>query len=164
MTTPDGTAESAGSAGSTVRRPEDEAGRGIVWVVHLAMISAVPLYAGVLWLLSPAPAPGGAETSRDLPWILLAVGAGEYGAASFLGARLLRAARGRSNAGERVRRFFLVRFAAAEAIALFGLVLGLRGVPRSQSLVLFAASVAALALAAPTRPAWARAFALTRAG
>lgn len=146
-----------------VPSPQEERGRGVVWVVHLAMLSAVPLYAGVLWLLSPAPAPG-AQTAGDLPWILLAVGAGEYGAASFLGARLLRAARGRSNAGQRVRRFFLVRFAAAEAIALFGLVLGLRGVPKSQCLVLFAASAAALVLAAPTRPAWARAFALTRAG
>ena len=59
------------------------------------------------------------------------VGLGEYAAASLFGAGLLPAAGGRSGASERVRRFFLVRFAAAEAIALFGLVVGLRGAPLS---------------------------------
>jgi F0F1-type ATP synthase membrane subunit c/vacuolar-type H+-ATPase subunit K len=125
------------------------------------MLSAIPLYAGVLWLLAPA-AGTGTSPGKSLPWVLLAVGLGEYAAASVFGAGLLRAAGGRSGASERVRRFFLVRFAAAEAIALFGLVVGLKGAPPSRAAVLFGVSALVLIAAAPTRGSWEKAAAATR--
>ncbi len=145
---------------------EDEAGRRIVAVVHMAMLAAVPLYFAVLWLSRghPGLATGGGGTLRPrLPWFLLAVGAAEFAAATIFGRGLLRAAGPGAGAPERVRRFFLIRFAAAEAIAVFGLFVGFGGASWTQAGVLFAASAAALLLAAPTRTAWARAFEETRA-
>ncbi len=144
---------------------EDEAGRRIVAVVHMAMLAAVPLYFAVLWLSRGHPdlAAGGSLRPR-LPWVLLAVGAAEFAAATIFGRGLLRAAGPGAGAPERVRRYFLIRFAAAEAIAVFGLFAGFGGASWTQAGVLFVASAAALLLAAPTRTAWTRAFEETRAG
>ncbi|MEO8433120.1 MAG: hypothetical protein ABI592_16575 [Acidobacteriota bacterium] len=142
---------------------DDEAGRRIVAVVHVAMLAAVPLYGAVLWLLrGDRGLSAGAALSPRLPWILLAVGAAEFAAATVIGRNLLRSAGPGAGAPDRVRRFFLIRFAAAEAIAVFGLFAGFRGAPPMQAGVLFAASAAAMLLAAPTRAAWARAYEETR--
>src|SRR5450755_1389448 len=118
---------------------EDESGRRIVSIVHVAMLAAVPLYAGVLWLArGRAPFLASAVPPRPhLVEILFAIGAAEWAAATWVGRLLLKAGRGRAGAAERVRRFFLVRFAAAEAIAVFGLFAGFTGSPLRDGTLLF---------------------------
>ena len=140
---------------------EADRDRRVVTVVHLAMLAVVPVYGGVLWLSGPArPRPHSGEP--HLAWTLLAIGLGQYLAATLLGRKLLRSARG--GARGRVRRYFLVRFAAAEAIAVFGLAAGFAGVPPRQALILFAAALCALLAAAPTRRAYAAALAQAGTG
>lgn len=144
---------------------EDETGRRIVSVVHLAMLAAVPLYALLLWFLRDNAALTARRPDRpNLVFVLLAIGAAEWGAATLLGRHLLRAAGPGAGAAERVRRYFLVRFAAAEAIAVFGLFAGFTGTPLPGALLLFAASAFALLASTPTRSAYARAVGETRPG
>ena len=139
-----------------------ESGRRIVSIVHLAMLAAVPLYGGVLWLArGRAPFLLPATGRPHLVGILLAIGVSEWAAATLVGRMLLRAGGGTAGGFERVRRFFLVRFAAAEAIAVFGLFAGFTGAPARDCALLFSASAAALLLSTPTRAAWARATAET---
>lgn len=135
----------------------DEAGRRVVAVVHLAMLAAIPLYAGVLWLARgyAAPLRSGPERLRFVG-ILLAIGAAEWVAASLIGRRMLRTGR-MGGPSDRVRRYFLVRFAAAEAMAVFGLFAGFTGVRFAEAGLLFGASALALVLSTPTRSAWDRA-------
>jgi hypothetical protein len=142
---------------------EDESGRRVVSIVHTAMLASVPLYAGVLWLArGRAPFLAAAAPPRPhLVEILFAIGAAEWAAATWVGRLLLKAGGGRAGAAERVRRFFLVRFAAAEAIAVFGLFAGFTGSPFRDSAFLFSAAAAALLLSTPSRAAWARARAQT---
>jgi F0F1-type ATP synthase membrane subunit c/vacuolar-type H+-ATPase subunit K len=120
------------------------------------MLASIGLYAGLLWLARPAALEGPGRP--QLSSILLAVGLAEYAGATFLGRRLLAAAAGRRGAADRVRRYFLIRFAAAEAIAIFGLVAGFKGAPATDSAILFAVSALALIAAAPTRRAWTSAW------
>ena len=54
----------------------------------------------------------------------------------------------------RVPKFFLLRAAAAEAIALYGLILGFLGAPLSQVRALLGISIAALLACAPGKEAW----------
>jgi len=138
---------------------QSESGRRIASVAHVAMLASIALYAGLLWLARPAAleASGRAQISS----ILLAVGLAEYAGATLLGRRLLSAAAGRPGAADRVRRYFLIRFAAADAIAIFGLAAGFKGAPAADSAVLFGVSALALIAAAPTRKAWAAAWLLT---
>ncbi|HYK41661.1 MAG TPA: hypothetical protein VE007_04670, partial [Thermoanaerobaculia bacterium] len=84
-----------------------------------------------------------------------------YAGATLLGRRLLSAAAGRPGAADRVRRYFLIRFAAADALAIFGLAAGFKGAPAADSAILFGVSAVALIAAAPTRRAWAAAWLLT---
>ena len=147
---------------SATEAAQSESGRRIVSAAHVAMLASIGLYAGLLWLARPAvleaPAgPGGMKLSS----ILLAVGLAEYAAATVLGRRLLSAAAGRPGAADRVRRYFLIRFAAADAIAVFGLVAGFKGAPAADSAVLLGVSALALVAAAPSRRAWASAWSLT---
>ena len=143
---------------------EDEPGRRIVAVVHVAMLAAVPLYLAILWLFRGDPGLARAGVKPGLTWVLLAVGAAEFLAATIFGRGLRRSAGPGSGAPERVRRYFLIRFAAAEAIAVFGLFAGFGGASLAKAGVLFGASAAALLLAAPTRAAWSNAYEETRAG
>lgn len=143
----------------------DEPGRRIVSVVHLAMLAAVAIYAILLFLargnavLAAAP-PGRA----NLVFLLFAIGAAQWGAATIVGKTLLRRGGPGAGAAERVRRFFLVRFAAAEAIGVFGLVAGFTGGPRSGAFLLLCTCALALLASAPTRTAYRRAFEQTQAG
>jgi hypothetical protein len=93
--------------------------------------------------------------------VLLAVGAAEWAAATLLGRGLLRSAGPGAGAADRVRRYFLFRFAAAEAIAVFGLLAGFTGARFPEAALLFCASALALLASTPTRPAWERAWKLT---
>jgi F0F1-type ATP synthase membrane subunit c/vacuolar-type H+-ATPase subunit K len=143
---------------SSAETEQSESGRRIAAVAHVAMLASIGLYAGLLWLARPAALEGPGRP--QLSSILLAVGLAEYALATFLGRRLLAAAAGRPGAADRVRRYFLVRFAAADAIAIFGLVAGFKGAPAADSAILFAVSAVALIAAAPSRRAWASAWRL----
>src|SRR6185295_19806596 len=101
------------------------------------MLAAVPLYLAILWFFRRDPGLARGGMKPGLTWVLLAVGAAEFLAASVFGQRLLRSAGPGSGAPERVRRYFLIRFAAAEAIAVFGLFAGFGGAPLAQAVVLF---------------------------
>ena len=142
----------------------DEPGRRIVSVVHLAMLAAVAIYAILLLVrgnLALAPGPPGRP---NFVFLLFSIGAAQWGAATIIGGILLRrGGRGRG-AAERVRRFFLVRFAAAEAIGVFGLVAGWTGESRSGAFLLLSAGALALLASSPTRTAYRRALEQTRAG
>jgi F0F1-type ATP synthase membrane subunit c/vacuolar-type H+-ATPase subunit K len=141
---------------SSAETEQSESGRRIATVAHVAMLASIGLYAGLLWLARPAVLEGPGRP--QLSSILLAVGLAEYAGATLLGRRLLSAAAGRPGAADRVRRYFLIRFAAADAIAIFGLVAGFKGAPAADSAILFAISAIALIAAAPTRRAWASAW------
>ena len=93
-------------------------------------------------------------------WILAAIGVAQFAGAWWVGRRLLRSPRG--GAERRVRAFFLLRGAAAEAIGLFGLLAGLLAAPIAQTITLFALSLIALLASAPTRPAWEEAVRLSK--
>ncbi len=143
----------------------DEAGRRIVGTVHIAMLSAVPLYGVILWLLRGHAGLSGAGSPRPrFVFVLLAVGAAEWGLASIVGRALLRAAGPGAGASGRVRRYFLIRFAAAEAIAVFGLFAGFTGGTFRDVALLLAASALALLASTPTRAAWESAVAQTGMG
>ena len=137
---------------------EDEAGRRIVSVVHIAMLSAIPLYAAILWLLRGQAGLSGASTRPRFALVLLAVGAAEWGLASVLGRAMLRSAGPGAGAFLRIRRYFLIRFAAAEAMAVFGLFAGFTGGTFRDVALLFSASALALLASTPTRAAYASAF------
>jgi hypothetical protein len=143
----------------------DEPGRRIVSVVHLAMLAAVAIYAIVLLLArGNAAVPAGPPRSANFVILLFAIGAAQWGAATIVGKTLLRWGGPGAGAAERVRRFFLVRFAAAEAIAVFGLIAGLTGGPRRGAVLLLCTSAFALLASSPSRTAYRRAFEQTRAG
>ncbi|HEY6147863.1 MAG TPA: hypothetical protein VIZ69_09200 [Thermoanaerobaculia bacterium] len=144
---------------STSEAAQSEPGRRIASVAHVAMLASIALYAGLLWLARPAVLEG--PSRLELSSILLAVGVAEFAGATILGRRLLAAAAGRPGAADRVRRYFLVRFAAGDAIAIFGLVAGFKGAPAADSAILFGVSALALIAATPTRRAWASAWLLT---
>ncbi len=142
----------------------DESGRRIVSIVHLAMIATLPLYIGILWIVAGhAPFLRMIQARPRLPETLLAIGGSEWLAATVVGRILLKAGRGRKGAAQRVRRFFLIRIAAAEAIAVFGLFAGFTGSAGREYALLFAASAFALIASTPTRSAWQRASSETAA-
>ena len=137
---------------------EIEKVRRIVTVVFAAMIAAV----GVCFLLVAFfPVAGsGSPPSAKVRWALLALGAGEYLFATVLARR--RTSAGAPEALERVRSGYLIRFAAAEAVAVFGISLHFLGAPAGSVFVFLGASIAALAFAYPSRDAFGRA--VERAG
>jgi len=142
----------------------DEGSRRIVAVVHLAMLAAIPLYAGALALFrgSGLPVRPAAERLRFVS-VLLVIGAVEWAVATLVGRRWL-VRGGGGSASDRVRRYFLIRFAAGEAMAVFGLFAGFTGVRWAEAGLLFAAAALALVLSAPTRAAWDTANRLADAG
>jgi len=129
--------------------------RRVVSVLHVALLAAVAVYALLVWMLRsavPAAGPSVPRGGRNLFLPLAAVGVGQYLAVGALGRRLLTARRG--PARDRVRSYFVIRMAAAEAIGVFGLVLGMLGGSTAETAALFVLAVLALVLAAPTRTAW----------
>jgi hypothetical protein len=141
-----------------------ERARRVQAVVHTALFAGVGIYAVLLLFLrseiasTPPPRPAGS----GLFLVLAAVGAAQYAGASAVGRLFLRSRRSRPL--DRVRLFFLLRGAAAEAIALYGLVLGFLGGSPGQVTVLFALGAAALLACAPGRASWEAALRQAEAG
>ena len=134
--------------------------RRLAVLIHTALSASIGVYAVLLLFVrsetlgTPRPAPAPAR----LFVILAAVGAAQFGTATWAGRRLLRSRR--AGAVERVRLYFLLRAAAAEAIGIFGLLAGFLGAPLTHVVGLFALSAAAMLASAPSRLAWEEAFRL----
>jgi hypothetical protein len=136
-----------------------EKDRNVASLVHVVFLASIGVYAILLWIArrggtAPADPAGQSET---LAFCFLAIGAGEYSWASWLGRRRL--ASGSGAPSSRVRSFFYLRFGAAQAPALFGLMLGFLGGGVLAVGLLFALSLVCLVAAAPTRGAWNEALA-----
>lgn len=127
-------------------------------LLHIVLAASLGAYGVILLILgSPNPNPNShsPEFSPSSPRVypaLVAVGAAQFGFATWAGRVLLRSRR--SSAAGRVRRYFLMRGASAEAIGIYGMLAGLLRAPLAYTVVLFALSGIALALCAPTREAW----------
>jgi hypothetical protein len=123
-------------------------------LVHTALAASIGVYAVVLLFLRFGALRTGPSTppSSRVFVALAAVGLTQFAAVSWIGRTLLRSRR--SGGAERVRLYFLLRASAAEAIGLFGLLVGFRGAPLAHSVALFAMSLAALLVSAPSRAAW----------
>jgi hypothetical protein len=131
-----------------------EPDRRVVALVHTALLASVGIYGVLLAFLRAEIAP---QNPRSTPTITLfavfsAVGVAQFAGASLAGRKLLSSPR--TGALARVRRYFLLRAAAAEAIALYGLILGFLGAPLPQVLALFGISIAALLACSPGKQAW----------
>jgi hypothetical protein len=128
-------------------------------LLHIVLAASLGAY-GVILLILLGRTPNGRfpESSPSSPRVypaLVAVGAAQFGFATWAGRILLRSRR--SAAAGRVRRYFLMRGASAEAIGIYGMLAGLLRAPLAYTVLLFALSGIALALCAPTREAWERA-------
>jgi F0F1-type ATP synthase membrane subunit c/vacuolar-type H+-ATPase subunit K len=140
-----------------------ERDRRITALVHTGLLAAVGVYGVVLAFFRTEVAPHPPHPPEvGLFALLAALGIAQFAGASIAGRMLLRSAR--SGTGERVRLYFLLRAAAAEAIAIYGLVLGFLRAPLSQVLALFALGVAALFFCAPGKAAWAAATSRSERG
>jgi len=141
---------------------EGDGERRITALVHVVFIGSIGVFAVILWFArgsggAPADPTGRAELRA---FALLVIAAAECFGADLLGRRRL--ARASGDPVGRVRAFFLIRFGAAEAAAIFGLMLGFSGAGAFSVAALFALSLGALALAAPTPRAWSQALALAK--
>ena len=127
-------------------------------LVHIALASSIGIYAVMLLLLGSGALRSGnpATPSPRLFAALAAVGLGQFAAVSWVGRALLRSRR--AGGTERVRLYFLLRASAAEAIGLFGLLVGFRGAPLAHSVALFGISIAAMLISAPSKAAWEQAL------
>jgi hypothetical protein len=138
---------------------EGEKDRRLASLVHLVFLASIGVYLVLVVVArsggSAPPDPTG--KSGTLAFWFLAIAAGEYSWASWLGRRQL--TRGSGGAVARVRSFFYLRFGAAQAAALFGLMLGFLGGGPVAIGLLFALSAAALWAAAPSPGRWAAALA-----
>lgn len=132
--------------------------RRVMGLVHTALLAAVGVYGVVLLFLRSEVAPDSRHSGSGLTLFVLfaALGAAQYAGIAFVGRLVLRSSR--AGARDRVRLYFLLRAAAAEAIAIYGLVLGFLGVPAAQVVALFAMGVAALFACFPGRVSWAEAM------
>jgi F0F1-type ATP synthase membrane subunit c/vacuolar-type H+-ATPase subunit K len=128
--------------------------RRVVALVHTAMLAAVGVYAVALVFFRLEIVPNARALNADTRLFLVFAGLGvaQFSGAWVLGRSLLRLRR--PDARDRVRLYFLIRAGAAEAIALFGFVLGFLGGRPVQVVALFAASLAGLLACAPGRRAW----------
>ena len=133
--------------------------RRLASLVHMVFLASIGVYLVLIVVArrggaAPQDPSGKAET---MAFWFLAIAAGEYSWASWLGRRQL--TRGSGDAVSRVRSFFYLRFGAAQAAALFGLMLGFLGGGAVAIGLLFALSAAALWAAAPSPGKWAAALA-----
>lgn len=128
--------------------------RRVLGLVHTALLASVGVYGVVLLFLRSEVAPETRYSGSGSTLFVLfaALGAAQFAGTSFVGKLLLRSSR--AGARDRVRLYFLLRAAAAEAIALYGLVLGFIGVPPAPVIGLFAMAVAALFACFPGRGPW----------
>jgi F0F1-type ATP synthase membrane subunit c/vacuolar-type H+-ATPase subunit K len=128
--------------------------RRVTALVHTGLLAAVGVYGVALafFRTEVAPDPPPHPPGASLFALFAALGIAQFAGASIAGRMLLRSAR--SGIRDRVRLYFLLRAAAAEAIALYGLVLGFLRAPLPQVLALLALGVAALLFCAPGKAAW----------
>lgn len=141
----------------------EENDRRILVLLHAAMLSSVGVYGVLLWLLRERLATSGPSSqppSSGTAWFLLALGAAQYLLAGSIGRRLMAARRREPR--DAVRSYFVIRFAAAEAVAVYGLALGLLGSRLSWVVAFFFLSTLALLHAAPGREAYGRALSQAR--
>jgi len=136
--------------------------RRVTSLVHVVFLASIGVFGLVLWFAragggAPVDASGRAEARAML---LLLIAAAECYGAERWGRRRLRS--GSGDPESRVQAYFLIRFGAAEAAAVFGLMLGFTGGGAFGVGALFALSLGTLVIAAPTREAWARALAVAR--
>jgi hypothetical protein len=133
-----------------------ESDRQSVRLAHLAMVAALFSYALLVGLLRGRLAePGGAAGAPRgdaLALPLLGIGAVQHLLATYLGNRRLPGPP--SGAPSRVRSYFLIRFASAEAIGIFGLIVGFLGARPAVWAGLLAAGLVAMLASSPTREAW----------
>jgi hypothetical protein len=131
-------------------------------LVHTALAASIGVYAVLLLVLRKGAlgSPTGANPAQRSFWILAAIGLAQFAGAWWVGRRLLRSPRGGEQ--RRVRAFFVLRGAAAEAIGIFGLLAGLLTAPIAQTITLFVLSLIAMLASAPTRSAWEEALRLAR--
>src|SRR5262245_34723130 len=104
--------------------PADTQRRGSVWV-WIALLVSVGLYALLLVnSRSRAGIPANPDTPRNASvfWMLLFIGAVQFGGLWWIAGRKLRGRAG--TAIGRARAFFLVRAASAEVLTLYGVMLG----------------------------------------
>jgi len=132
--------------------------RRIQAIVHTALFAGVGIYAVLLIFLQTELA---GEASAHPPGstlfpVLAGLGVFQYAVASVVARAMLRARR--SPPLDRVRLSFLLRGAAAEAIALYGLVLGFLGGRAVHVAALFGLAVLALLACFPGKVAWAEAM------
>jgi hypothetical protein len=122
--------------------------------IHLALLAALGLYC-LLFVRIRArmsandslPVP---RTNLFLPMLVL--GAVQFAVISMIARKRLRSPLGRP--ASRARLFFLLRATSAEAIALFGLMIGFQGASVLEAAALFALALAAMLSSFPTREAW----------
>jgi hypothetical protein len=128
--------------------------RRVAGLVHTALLASVGLYGVLLAFVRAEIAPQNPRLAptTSLFAVFSALGVAQFAGASLAGRKLL--ASPRNGALQRVRRYFLLRAAAAEAIGLYGLILGFLGAPLSQVLALFGIAIAALLACAPAKEAW----------
>jgi hypothetical protein len=142
------------SAGVPSGIDASERTRRIQAIVHTALFAGVGIYAVLLIFLRTEIA--GSASARppgsQLFLVLAGLGVAQYAVASVVGRAMLRARRSRPL--DRVRLSFLLRGAAAEAIALYGLVLGFVGGRASHAAALLALAVVALIACFPGKGAW----------
>lgn len=131
-----------------------ERARRIQTLVHTALFAGVGIYAVLLLFLRSeiAVVASGRPPGTPIFLMLAAVGGAQYAGAWAVGRSFLRARRSRPL--DRVRLYFLLRGAAAEATALYGLVLGFLGGSTPHVAALFAIAIAALLACAPGRESW----------
>jgi hypothetical protein len=129
--------------------------RRIVTVVYVALLASVGACAAVMMFLPIAASRTAPRPAME--WGLLATGLGEYAAATLVGRRLLSVRRG--NALVRARSYFLIRFAAALAMAFFGLAAFSLGASFAHAAAFLAVSVLMFAATFPGRRAFSDAVA-----
>jgi hypothetical protein len=130
-----------------------EASRQQAILIHTVLFASLGAYAVLAFTLRRGGAESaGTHSPPHLFPILALVGAAQFAVASWFARAALRA-RGRVD-GSRLRRYFLIRGASAEAIGLYALLVSTTGGPLLEAVALFVMAAAAMLVCAPTRSAW----------
>lgn len=130
-------------------------------MIHTVLLASLGVY-GVLAFSVGRSFAAAAPRTPPAPYLstlLALIGAAQFAIASWVGRSVLRA---RGPIDSRLRRYFLLRGASAEAIGIYGLLASTLGAPRIQVVALLAMSAATLLASAPTRSAWDRAVEMTK--
>ena len=128
--------------------------RQIASTVHLAFLSSLGVFALIVWIARRNGAATLDTSGRNgtATGLMLFLGIAEVAWAGWFGRRLL--LRRSGDALARVRSSFFLRFAAAEAVGVFGLMAGFLGASAVTIGLFLAIALAALTAAAPSREAW----------